>query len=322
MTDTALAPRIAGMRGLIGESHQPELMLTQFTVYTGLEAEPLPPTWDGTHGITQNGMDGNDRKGCCGAAMTDHYNVYAAGSTALINTLGQPKYNGVLPTYYAYGIAQGEPGPEPDQGVDNASWFAWLYKMGIIEGYAEVPIDQIRRYAVQFGGVCIGQRLPDQADSDFQAEPQVPWGSPGEVPDPNDGHDTLFIAFDESGGKVATWGGLQPVTNEYLDPANGFITDAWVVFDKETAEEAGYDWNSIQEALTELHGEVTPIDPAPTPAPKPIPEIPSSDFEEKVQQLAEEAITAARNEISRLEKEIEIIESATKMVSDHIPLRR
>lgn len=241
--------RKAGLKGGVKESHEPRLVMGQFHPHG--EPPPAPAEWDGTHGITKWGMDGNDRYGSCGAAATDHYNVAAANDTTLIDTLGQPKFDGVLATYFAYGISQGEPGPEPDQGVENASWLAFLRANGIIEGYGEVPLDQIDRYAVLFGGLLMAVSLPPNADSDFEQVPPIPWGSPGEDPDPSMGHDVVFIQYDADGGHVVTWGGLEPITPDFIAR---YVTDCWAIFDSATAREAGFDEVAITSALDSIGG--------------------------------------------------------------------
>jgi hypothetical protein len=261
MTDS-FPKRVAGKRGL-RESHEPRLALSRFkrTVRT----EPLPTSWDGTHGITAWGMDGNDRYGDCGAAATDHYNMAKAGSTSVEDTLGEPKYAGTVATYFAYGIAQGEPGPNPDEGVDNATWLGFLWKNGIIDGYAEVDLADVKAAAVEFNGVLVGCLLGDDAEANF--EKGLPWDNPP-APDPNDGHDILFIGWDPSWSWYVTWGALQWVTPSW-QAANP--TDAWVILD---ADDPSVNWPALIAELTALHGtvpSVTPPAPVPTPAPTPTP---------------------------------------------------
>ena len=241
--------RMAGKRGLT-ESHEPRLMLDLFR-YT--VANPCPPEWDGTHGITEWGMDGNDQYGCCGYAATDHYDVAKTGNTALIGKLG-----GVgLPLYFEYGISMGEPGPQPDQGVDNASWLAFLYKKGIIQGYGEVPLSEINQYAYDFNGVLLGVSLDDDAETDFEASPPIAWGStPGDTPDPTMGHDILLVKYHLDGsGTGVTWGGLENFTPTFRADN---ITDAWAVFDKQDAQRAGISAASLTAELTAIHGTVSP----------------------------------------------------------------
>ena len=291
MTDTSNAAsryregRQAGRRGA-RESHEPRLDVRKF-----LKPGDTGPTgyvaWDGTNGQTEWGMDCNgpdpgnppaypNGLGDCGAAAPDHGNMAKANDMSLLGTLGRPKFAGTTATYFAYGVSQGErgqppaPADEPDQGVDNASWLGFLYTNGIIDGYGEVPVDQLDAYAPKAHGLLIGQSLPETAEQDFEAHPPSPWGSPGETPDKQEGHDTWYIAGHADGsGEMVTWGGLQPFTPEYR--TGRFITDAWLIFDRDDPE---VDWQALEAALAEVHGTVVPPatpTPAPTPSPTPPP---------------------------------------------------
>lgn len=284
-TDRYRPGRHSGRRGA-RESHQPELAAGLFL------AAGSPDTfseWDGTNGITEWGMDFNgpdpsnppaypNGLGDCGAAAPDHGNAAKANNIALVTTLGQPKFAGTVATYFAYGVSQGEtgtppaPADEPDEGVDNASWLGFLYKNGIIDGYAEVPVSQIGHYAALGHGLLIGQNLPDSAESDFEATPPIPWGSSGEVPDQREGHDTWLILTHATGaGEMITWGGLQPFTASYLAD---FVTDAWIIFDK---DDPNVDWSALEAALSALHGTVTPPAPGTVPGNTPPPPPPHPD---------------------------------------------
>jgi hypothetical protein len=250
--------RIAGLRGA-RESHEPRLLLSGFR-----EDTVTPPeSWDGTHGITSWGMDGNDQYGDCGPAATDHGDMAKADDPALLGTLGEPKYSGTLATYFAYGIAQGEPGPNPDEGVDNASWLGFLWKNGLIEGYGEVPLDQIREYAVLFDGLLIACQLSDEAEQEFEAGQPWNW-SASEPPDPNDGHDVLLIQYADDGGvTVVTWGALQKCTAAWVEHN---VTDAWAILTAEDAKRAGVNWAALIASLQAVHGMI-PGSAPPVPAP-------------------------------------------------------
>ena len=278
MTDTTEQPRPPGRVGPHRESHEPRLLLSQFRTAFG----ELPNAWDGSNGITDWGMDGNDQWGDCGAAATDHGNMAKASNADLFNTLGKPTYDGTLPTYWAYGLSQGEtgtppaPADEPDQGVDNATWLGFLYEKGIIDGYGEVPLNQLHQYAVDFNGLLLGVTLSDNAQQEFQAG--TPWGSPGDVPDPSLGHDVWFIKYNADGSaSVITWGAEQPVTTDFI---NRFVTDAWAILDEDDANRVGVDWSLLQGVLNAIHGTVSPVDPQPPvtpPAPDPVPPAPQPD---------------------------------------------
>ena len=273
--------RRAGKRGA-RESHEPRLNASLFV--KGATTDYI--AFDATHGITNWGMDNNgpdptnppyypDGTSDCGAAAPDHGNMAKANNPSLFGTLGEPKFAGTLPTYFAYGVSLGEVGQPPapadcpDGGVDNKSWLGFLYENGIIDGYGEIPLDQLDYFASLGSGCLVGQLLPATAESDFEATPPIPWGSPGEVPDNQEGHDTWYVKGTGDGaGFMITWGALQPFTLEYR--TGGFITDAWIIFDK---DDPSVDWTALQAALNAVHG-VQTDPPAPAPAPTPAPPVP------------------------------------------------
>jgi hypothetical protein len=249
----ASTKRIAGLFGAT-ESHQPALMMS------ALMAAPLvaPASWDGRHGIGDSdwGMDLNNRYGCCGAAAVDHGEMAKSGNAALYGTLGQPTYPGTIQTYFAYGLAMGEVGQppnaptEPDQGVMNSTWCGWLYEQGIIDGYGEVPLDEVHAFSAAFGGVLLGIHC----GADFQDlfARVAPWGSTSSPPEPTMGHDIYLCdyAADGSGG-VITWGHRQPITASFIST---YVTDAWVFFDKDT--DPLVDQAAMKDALNSIHGTV------------------------------------------------------------------
>jgi hypothetical protein len=253
MTDEVI--ELAGRVGPHRESHEPRLLAHNFL------ADGITPVegfleWNGTQNIGEKwGIDGNADWGDCGAAMTDHANMAKASNAALLNTLGVPHFSGTLPTYWAYGLAQGEVGQppnrpdQPDEGVDNASWFGFLYKLGIIKGYAEVPDNVFDWFAQNFRGGCVGQGLDgNTAISDFNAKPRRAWDTMQQP----DGHDTLTIITHADGsGACVTWGAVQPYTAAYRRTN---WQDRWVFFD---SNDSRVNWPKLQAALDEVHGVVT-----------------------------------------------------------------
>jgi hypothetical protein len=241
---------MAGKIGPHRESHEPRLLATNFVSMPSGFLE-----WDGTAGIgAEWGMNNNDVYGDCGPAATDHNNMAKEGSYAAYGQLGMPKFAGTLGTYFAYGIAQGEPGPKPDNGVDNASWLAFLYKNGIIDGYGEVPFAQLDYFAQQFHGAIVGLSIDgNQAIQDFDSSPKVPWAA---MPNAVDGHDVLLeITHTDGSGSVITWGGVQPFTAGFRQTN---FQDAWVIFDY---YDPNVNWAALQAALDEIHGVRTVIPP-------------------------------------------------------------
>ncbi len=288
MTDIPTSTsRIPGLRGL-RESHAREgLKLHNLRV-----AEPtLPPAKaDVSGGQVWWGMLGNgpdaqnppwfpNGAGDCGFAMFEHARIAKAaisttnGVTTYVDGFRPPHTRYTLDQYVAYGLAQGEPGPYPDEGVTNLAMLTWLYQQtktqpGLDEiAFAEVDLtniptgwtkaDVVHRAMVDFRGALVGVSLPDQAEGQFmRAEP---WSvSPTDMPDPNNGHDVLLAAYGaEPEGAIATglafqlvdraddwfvtWGSWQPATIAWESAA---ITDVWVILTREDAERAGYNFNA------------------------------------------------------------------------------
>ena len=248
--------RKAGKRGKRPAVHVPELRLHNFR---RAAPEPPPAAADVSCGIVDWGMLGNDTIGDCGPCATEHDRMVKACVSPATPTAAPGYEQGfVMPTaaatlslYYAYGIAQGEPGPSPDQGVDNASWLAWLFSQGVIEAYAEVDVaspgaaDRVHRAMVDFRGVIVGTHLTDDAEALFEAH--EPWTTAtGESPDTNKGHDILLVAYDDTGDTFVTWGADQKSTLAW-DAA--CIDEAWVILTKEDADRAGYDFAAALKAI-------------------------------------------------------------------------
>lgn len=250
-----MTERIHGRVGPHRESHEPRLLASKF-VSDGLVPVQGYLEWDGTTGVGEDwGMDGNDVWGDCGSAATDHYNIAKTQSYAQYGQLGMPKYAGTLGTYWAYGLAQGEVGQpphtpdQPDQGVDNATWLAFLYKQGIIDGYAEVTDDVYDWFAQTFRGAILGLAIDGaKAQQEFSIWPKVPWTA---MPK-QDGHDTLgIITHSDGSGSLITWGAVQPYTLGFRQTN---WTDMWVIFDH---DDPNVNWSELQQALDEVHGVVT-----------------------------------------------------------------
>lgn len=254
-----LEPQIAGRVGPHRESHEPKLKGLDFL------AEGVSPIsgfikFDLTKGQTAFGLACNGQLGCCGFSADQHLNALKALAAGDANWMQIslltfcPQFASLEPAYFAYGIAQGEPGPKPDDGVDNATMLAWLYKLGIIDGYFEAPIEYADWFALTFNGLLIGQVLDGPtAINNFNASPRIPWGVMGK----SDGHDTVGAAGDgEGGGLEITWGGLQPYEPVYR--ANNW-TDTWVIVDK---DDTNVNYQALKAVLTEMHGVVNPVQSA------------------------------------------------------------
>jgi hypothetical protein len=255
--------RKAGKRGL-RESHDSRLLASNF-----LET-PAPLTeWDGSHGIKSWGMDGNDEYENCGEAGSNHGFMAKEDQPAMGNVLGASIFGSGLGTYFAYGRAMGEPGQDPDEGVDNVTWLGFLYEQGIIDYYLEVPLDELASWAPPHDGLLIGVILDDDAEANFEATPPIPWGSANETPDPNEGHDTYLIQTHADGSiGLITWGAIQLCTPAFVAKN---VTDAWAFGTKAQFIALGGNWNQLQATLDEIHGVIRPNAPTPAPTPSPAP---------------------------------------------------
>jgi hypothetical protein len=252
----------AGRVGPFRESHEPRLNALT------LIADGVTPVvgfleYDGRKGIGNNdwGMDNNgpdptnppfmpDGAGDCGFAAKDHYDVAKMGDKTLAGLSFSPLYPTLLDAYWAYGISQGEQGPHPDLGVDNANFLAWLYKTGQIKGYAEVPIEYLDWFASHFTGVLLGLAIDGQvASNDFNMFPRHPWDAMAKI----DGHDVLGIVTHADGtGALVTWGGLISYTLAFRQTN---ITDVWVIFDQ---NDPFVNDAALIAALNAIHG-VVPV---------------------------------------------------------------
>lgn len=266
---TTDSPRSAGKRGVKLRQPIPEMQLALFRATA--PAKP-PAEGDVSHGITDWGMDDNDRLGDCGYAMSDHYVMAKTGDAQLVGTFG-----GGVSLYFEYGVAQGETGPadhpdQPDEGVDPPSWFNFLMDKGLIEAWAEIDAkdaDEVHAAMLNFGGVAVAVDLNDSAESEFEAH--QPWHlAPGEKADPNEGHFVLGVKYDPETETYVTWGGLQPAT---LDWDASCIVAVYVFVTKDDAERNGVDINALIAACRQHGGHVATGDapPAPEPTPSDVP---------------------------------------------------
>jgi hypothetical protein len=252
--------RKAGLRGL-RESHSP----VKAHLYRVATFITPPESGDVSQGITDWGMLNNDHLGCCGPAAKAHLAMLKA--CLGLNDQKQPTYQpdftpptdaSVQADYFGYGISMGEPGPSPDQGVDNASYLMFEYKKGMIELFGEIDLNNlpegateaqvIQRAMLDFNGCLVGVTLNKDAEQQF--ENHVPWSiGPNDQPEPNEGHDIAFVAYGPSGEIFATWGASQDATVAW---ESACITDVWVFGTKDDAEKAGYDSAAWSAALADL----------------------------------------------------------------------
>lgn len=270
--------RIAGLRGKLPARHVPELELSRFRTLS-----PPPPSADVSNGVTAWGMLGNDTYGDCGVAAFEHYRMAKAG--ALNGGFVIPSDAETESLYFTYGLAQGEPGPQPDQGVQNATFLKWLFDEGHISGYAQVDhtnADEVHAAMIDFNGVLVGVNLTDDAQQLFGQG--LPWTiAQGETADPNMGHDILLVKYDQSGDTFVTWGAEQAST---IGWDGACVDEAWVIISTEDAARSGIDLAALQAEIKALGGTETP--PAPVDPPQPLPPDPGATFSSLMNRLKAE----------------------------------
>lgn len=305
--------RIPGKRGKQPARHVPSVLLHQFAREG---AVAVPETGDVTNGVTSWGMLGNDQYGDCGVAAFEHLCMAKAATNGVYaSDFVVPTTQATVDLYFAYGEAQGE-GPNADQGVENATWLAWLFKQGLIEGYAEIDVaspgaaDRVHAAMNEFGGVLVGVQLTADAEQLFGAH--QPWTTEnGETPQTNMGHDVALVKYDANGDTFVTWGDLQASTINWDSVC---IDEAWVFVTRQDAERAGYDFEALLTALKTLpeNQEIaTPV--APTPAPAAAEHVNKiHEITKKIEKMVENAVTSeietlAGGELAVYAKELLII---------------
>lgn len=254
-----LKTRVAGKRGRRKPSHEPTLHLRRFAP---APSKP-PPSGDVSGGITDWGMLGNDQHSDCGAAAFQHGRMAKSGQNVLndngqeLPADSQAATDYTLASYYAYGRSMGEPGQDPDQGVDNATWLKFLFDQKMIEGYAELNAsdpDEVHMAMLNFNGVLIGCCLTDDAEQEFNDH--QPWNiTPSDRPDANEGHDIYLVKYDANGETIVTWGADQECTVAWeKGQAQAGDLEAWVFITAEDAKRNGVDLAALQQAIRDLGG--------------------------------------------------------------------
>ena len=164
-----------------------------------------------------------------------------------------------LASYYAYGRAMGEPGSDPDQGVNNSTWLKFLFDQGMIEGYAELDAtnaDEIHMAMLNFDGVLIGCDLTSDAEQEFANH--QPWTiTASEQPSPKGGHDIYLVKYDTAAGTetIVTWGANQDCTVAWeTGQVQAGDLEAWVFISAEDADRNGVDLATLQQAIRSLGG--------------------------------------------------------------------
>ena len=324
--------RVAGKRGRRQAVHAPELMLHNFRGRMRFRGRAAPPTGDVTQGLISFGMLGNNTYSNCGPAAVEHIRMLKALTGPGIFTPGfiAPTDANTEQLYFELGVAMGEPPPNPDQGVVNSQMLSWLYtqtqgklpKGDDVQEWAFAEVDvndwnEVCCAMLDFHGVLIGQALPDNAESDFQAEPPIPWTiDANNPPDPNEGHDTVYAKYDTTTspktGDMITWGGLQPFI--VPDYEAGEVTagdfEAWVIITQEDVDSGLMtqdQFNALKaEIATYANSQVSPVTPEPvqpTPTPEPpapVTPTPEPDVIQTFVQRAEAVVDDAAAKLKQL----------------------
>lgn len=211
-------------------------------------AGPLPaPQYpvDVSSGISDWGMDGNDRVGDCTFAGRLHYQLAKAatgGEAPPAETADQ-----LVAEYFAYTHGQ-------DVGANIADLLLYWYHKGTILAFA--PVDhtdpaQCDAAMAAFHGLYCGVDLTDDADDLF--EQGQPWTiAHGELPDPSEGHCVLRVTADGSAyDGYVTWGAIQQATREW---SGACLEEAWVIITPEDAEAANLDIAALRADIDTLGG--------------------------------------------------------------------
>jgi hypothetical protein len=238
----------------------PEILLSRFALREKEDLAPLPLAYDVSGGMSAYGMLGNDKYGDCVPAATEHVRMVQA----LIHMANnQPVYEDtfLLPNtkytealYFAYGIAQGEPGPKPDYGCDTYNWLLWLYQLGVIEGFAQVvdtenpSVEAVNRAMIDFQGCIVDVELNTDAQEQFARG--LIWNiSENDEPNPDMGHGIAKVAYTQKEDTYVTWAKKQNATLPWTAACQQQV---YVVITKELADRAGYDMEATVSVLDTL----------------------------------------------------------------------
>lgn len=232
--------RTPGLRGrlpeLVGDARLPIQWVHEYL--TDLPAPTYPI--DVSEGITDwlmlgNGPDptltvnGGNPVGDCYFAALEHDRMLSGHL---------PTADEAVDLYFAYGKSQGEPGLNPDQGVNVATALAWCHKQGIILAFAPVHPDTVDAVMAHFGrGIITGVSLTDDADPRF--EKHEAWTvADGERPDPREGHCILRIKVANPTGRrtYVTWGADQDAEEGWEDEC---AEEYWLILTEDDKSQMG-----------------------------------------------------------------------------------
>lgn len=178
------------------------------------------------------GMDGNDTVGDCICADTAHEIMLRSAKSGSIIV---PTAQQTLDLYSAL-TGYNPADPSTDQGADETSMCeymintGWLGVQSLATGMIDpTNFDHIKWGIELFGGVRVGWNLPQSAMDQFSAgQPWVDIGDTNIV----GGHDTCLVGYASSHFYTVTWGKLQLVDPNFLNPryleeAHGEVWKDW-----------------------------------------------------------------------------------------------
>jgi hypothetical protein len=308
--------RQAGLKGLLPQRPEGDRFAIEWSEhYSGPAPEPVYPI-DVTGGaVISWQMLGNGPDPTLtvnnGQPVGDCFFAGRGHAVILAITLGKlneadPTADQTVTLYLTYDKGQ-------DVGVVLADALLWLYQKGYILAFAPVALDRMDAVMSQTGrGLLTGENLTDDAQQRFEATPPQTWSvSAGQTPDTSEGHCTFRIKKQSAtgNGTLVTWAAEQEFEDGW---EKACVTEAWIEYSAEDkASMAPAKWAELVGALDALPGahgiEVPAPAPSPTPPPMPVPgpvpeptPAPPSGLLQHIEELAKE-------EIARLEADIQKI---------------
>lgn len=210
-----------------------------------------PASFDATHGLTDWGMDGNDRWGNCFWAAVAHAQICQAltglnadGTPSYVDGFAPAQSTDVVGWYRKYLASQGEPTDPPGTGTGISDGAHFALSQGLLEAVGVIPgpltTDLVHQAIADFhGGTILCLALDPMAQDEFRNG--VAWGTESANPDYEEGHAVTGVAFDTSGDRVITWGRVQGTTI----PFDNNCVDGLVVLVTPYLKESGVDTDAL-----------------------------------------------------------------------------
>jgi hypothetical protein len=239
---------------------KPGAMKFKLANYVNLDEISVPHDFGYLDNTFEWNMLGNDQAGCC--VVTGAAHEHMTWTWAARNGMATFEDTNVLDTYKAVTGWDGVPDSASDTGLDMRDFAEYRRTVGIrdskgnvhrIKAYAEIAnnVESIVTAAYVFGAVGIGLRMPQSAESQFDAG--VPW-TPIQGSGIMGGHYVPLERRNNHGNLVCvTWGRLQAMTPQFLatycDVAVAYITDDFL---KDGRTPRGFDLERLNTDLAQL----------------------------------------------------------------------